>query len=132
VLAEGAYWFAAPPGLTVVGELGLGFGKASSETSFRDFFQAGRDFDASGEWNGAGPIVGLGIGYSEQWGDGGPFFFGRLGYRYANLGTFDGDYTHSQLGGGSGPPRNNAGQAMDTDFSGFHFLAGVGFLFPTR
>lgn len=128
IMGSVALWFPGAHGLFLLGEGGVAFGKAESEFHFRIFGDPSKDINVQGVWDGAGPIAGLALGYVHFFA-GGTLIFGRLGYRYQNLGELNGDVTSPQLGSASGPPRNNSGRAIDTDFSGVHFLVGFGVRF---
>jgi len=115
-------------GLFVGVDAGLGLGKAKTDFHFRDFSSPSNDLDGTGDWDGTGPIFGVFAGVEQSF-QTGLILFIKGGYRYQNLGVFDGRTSSPQLGNGNGPPRNNAGQAIETDFSGLHVAFGLGFAF---
>lgn len=126
-----AYGLPGGSGVYVAAEGGVGFGKATSDLAFRDFGNPANDVDVHGRWDGTGPLWGLAVGWERPLAAG-PWIFSRVGYRHQNLGALDGRYTSPQFGTEEGPPRNNFGEAMDTDFSGFHVLVGAGYRIGAR
>jgi hypothetical protein len=128
LVASVSIWMPEARGWFFGGNVGLGLGKATSEAHFRDFTTPSNDIDATGDWDGNAPILGVFAGY-EQTFPKGQLFFVRLGYQYQNLDVLDGIATSPQLGNRSGPPIDNAGQALETDFSGVQIAVGFGFAF---
>jgi hypothetical protein len=126
VLAHGSYSLRKEDDIFLIGELGVGLGKAESNLALRDFATPANNLDVHGRWDGIGPIVGVAVAFER---DLNPrtVLFSRVGYRRQNLGQLDGESSSPQLGlQVTGPPRNNAGDPMDTDFSGLCVLIGLG------
>ena len=84
--------------------------------------------DVTAKWDGTGPIAGVFAGFQRAFPEG-LLLFAKAGYQYQNLGELDGTVTSPQLGSRTGPPQNNAGQPMETDFSGLQLAVGLGFSF---
>ena len=128
VTASVAMWVPGARGLFLAADLGVGFGTAKSEEHFVDDVNSANSFDANGEWDGVAPIGGVYLGY--QWiGPEHVLAFVRGGYRVQNLGEMDGTVTSPQLGSRTGPPLDNYGQPIGTDFSGFQLAVGLGYVF---
>jgi hypothetical protein len=128
--ASVSWWVPKARGLFLTLEAGAGFGTVKSEERFEDELNAANNFDIHGKWDGVAPIGGAYIGY--QWlapENMLALAFVRGGYRFQNLGELDGTVTSPQLGNRTGPPLDNAGQPIETDFSGFQAVVGLGFVF---
>jgi len=123
-----SYWVPGTRGLFFGADVGVGFGTASSEFGFRDYAAPENDVDITGDWSGNGFVAGAFGGYQHEF-SGGFVLHGKLGYQFQNLGEFDGGVSSPQFGSESGPPVNNTGQPMDTDFSGVQLMIGLGVVF---
>jgi len=121
-----SYWPPGGRGFFIGADMGMGFG-----TARRDFSQNVRE---TGDWSGNGLVGGGFLGYEHQ-SRSGLLLNGKVGYQLQNLGEFDGVYVTSAFpsppGGTTvnGPPLDLYGRPMETDFSGFQFLLGIGYAF---
>lgn len=113
------FWVSSAPGLLFGTNVGVGFGAVKDELHLRNFSNASNNVNGTGQWSGAGFIAGVFGGYHFTLSQSTRLLL-HAGYRYRNLGEFD---------GGSGPPSDNAGQPLDFDFSGFYSRLGLGFAF---
>ncbi|MCK4412653.1 MAG: hypothetical protein KAY32_03830 [Candidatus Eisenbacteria sp.] len=119
-------WPPTSRGLFLGASMGVAFGKANSETRFRVYSDSDYDLDVEGEFTGKGLSLGVFSGYQGRIGRTGLLFV-KAGYRHRNLGEFDGEFCSPQVGCWDTEAQNNAGQALDFDFSGFYLAGGVGF-----
>ena len=127
--ASVSVWVPKAAGLFLAADVGAGFGTAKSETHFVDDQNPANSFDTKGEWDGVAPIGGVFVGYQWIAPEGDVLAFVRGGYRFQNLGELDGTVTSPQLGSRTGPPLDNAGQPIGTDYSGFQLVVGLGYAF---
>ena len=120
------FWPPNSPGLFVGGSMGVAFGTADSESRFRIYSEPEYDLDAESDFSGSGLSLGAFGGYQAAVGEAGLVFL-KAGYRLRNLGEFDGDVCSPQSGCWDTEAQDNAGQALDFDFSGFFLECGLGF-----
>ena len=119
------FWAPAAQGLFVGASAGMAFGWADSQAKLRIFGDPSSDIDLNGEFAGEGLSVGAFLGYQGRIGTNG-LIFGMAGYRHRNLGEFDGTVCIPSGECVDAQPSNNAGQAMDFDFSGLYVRGGFG------
>ncbi len=118
------------PDVSIGGNAGIGFGTLKEEFAFRDFANASNDFTASGDWSGSGFVGALFVGLSHALGDA-VEVQARAGYKYRNLGTFNGTVT-SQYGTVTGGPKGASGDLLEIDYSGLFAQAGFSFRFDHK
>ena len=110
---------------------GLASGKFEEVLIANIIADPSQNVDVVSEYTGAGLSLGGFAGYELSVGKT-TKLTGQIGYRYRNLGTFDG-YTKGVIAGDEGrydgPALDNSGKKMDFDFSGFHIDVGVVFFF---
>ncbi len=125
VSATLTFWAPAAQGLFVGASLGKAFGWADSRTKLRIYGEPSSNIDLDGEFSGEGLSVGVFLGYQGKMGKNG-LIYGMAGYRHRNLGEFDGTLCTPSGECVDAKPSNNAGQAMDFDFSGLYIRGGFG------
>jgi hypothetical protein len=112
-------------GLFFGASAGVGLGKLDEFISFIIYGDPTSSFSVSAKGKGNGFVAGVFGGYDAEFSSG-LLVFGKVGYRFRNLGNFDADAQSPELGSSSGPVRNNAGRPIDFDFSGAYVSVGVG------
>ena len=120
-----SFWPRRGRGFFVGADAGIGFGKASLEVHVQDLTTPGNDLDVDGRWDGTGFIGGPFAGLQRSLGRSGIVAL-KAWYQFARLGAFDGTETSPQLGTASGPPRDGAGNVLDTDLSGVGICLAIG------
>ncbi len=113
------YWPAPSRGFNVGGILAVPFGKFHEVTSITVQDPSSQTYSDMAFWN-LGLGIGAFLGYELPIGSRG-IIFTRLGYRYRVLGTqlINTEFVDSQ------------GQKIETDFSGFYVICGLGFRMKT-
>ena len=117
-------------GLFFGANAGVGFGGYDNIVSIAPYSIDYPDssFLARTDASGKGFIGGVFVGY-ELNSSAGPLMFFKFGYRYRNLGWFEGVFKNTEDGISSGTVEDTNGNFVDYDFSGLYFLIGCGFSF---
>ncbi len=120
------FWPSGVPGLFMGFQAGHGSGSFEESFVLRDYSTPSNDADIHGKWTGGGAVFGLFAGYQHAV-SGQAFLFGRLGYRFRDVGHFDGSATDLVSGSTyTGEYQKNSGQSVKFDFSGVHAQVGLG------
>jgi hypothetical protein len=121
-----SFWVPGAPGLFLGAQAGVGSGTFRETLNLSDYTDPTNDADIHGKWTGNGAVFGVFAGY-EQAVSPVVSVFGRVGYRFRNLGHLDGTAVDLVTGDSySGEYQNNAGQSVNFDFSGVHAMVGLG------
>jgi hypothetical protein len=104
---------------------GFGYGEMARSTSLVIIGAPNESFSISTEADGIGIVGGVSIGYQAEFASQ-LLLFGKVSYRYRNLGRFEGTSTSAELGTSSGYVRDVSDVPVDFDFSGFCIAVGIG------
>jgi hypothetical protein len=118
-------WIPGTKGLFVGANSGVGLGSIAEFISFQIYGDPTNSFTDDISADGKGFIAGMFAGYEAQF-KSGPILFLKLGYRFRNLGEFEGTARSPELGFYEGKVLNNAGVPIEFDLSGFYVVGGFG------
>jgi hypothetical protein len=124
-------WVPGVRGLFFGGNMGSGVGSLRRFVSFQVFGDPASSFTIDAEAKGSGFAGGFFAGYEAVFAAG-PLVFGKIGYRFRNLGAFKGTVTSPEFGTAEGTIQNSLGQDIDFDFSGFYAVIGFGISFGKK
>jgi hypothetical protein len=105
---------------------GVGFFEAADDFSYLNLADRSKNLDRIGSWDGRGQVLGAFFGYEHE-NSSGWTVWGRAGYQHCRAGDLQGEVWKPETGYLPSAPTNNAGQEITANFSGLHFLLGVGF-----